>query len=155
MVFLFQQAKMDSANIAKKSPQPITYVKKETLVIDLFKLNSKLPGSESPYFSNDLAAKQTSMKKIIGENGVSSIALACAQHFIGEWSSGRSVTGIVSNEEYKGFAKNIGNANYNVDLNDLKKAMVAEFQSYFPGEKSMCKQYVEERVVPYLRALSP
>ena len=158
MVFLFQQFKTDAAVITREKVSVLNGVKiekKETLVIDFNKLNEKLKGGESGYFSNDLAAKATSMKKLMGGKGVSEIALYCVQQFVGEWASGRSVNGIVGGAERTGFAKNIGKANYNVNLNDLKTALVAEFQSYFPKEKSLCKQYIEEKVIPYLRTFSP
>ena len=151
MVFIFQETLMQPEQ--KKSRLPKVAMR-ETVVIDLNKLNALLKGGESGYTSNDLAAKQTSIKKLTREK-VPELALFCVQQFINDWSSGNGTKSIMDGTEYKGFAKNIGKANYNVDLNDLRKALVAEFQKYFPSEKLQCQMYVNEKVIPYLNSLQP
>ena len=158
MVFLFQTAKMGSrAAIAEKAELPksdVRIVKRAIAVIDLNKLNAKLPGGESGYYDNNLAAKGKSLKRLM-EQPVSELALFCVQQCISDWSAKREMKSVMGDATYSGFAKSVGKANYNIDTNDLSKALVAEFKLYFPKEKELCEKYVEQKVIPYLKNLAP
>ena len=112
---------------------------KKPIVISLDKLPTR---GDSGYFANDLAARNTTLKNIInqedaskkkGTTDVSDIAKYCIQYHVG------SVLG-----------ENVGGANYKVDLNLLRAAVVKDLESYFPKEKGLCGKYFDENIMPYI-----